>query len=68
MGEGPLTDHNSPISDRDNSAETRKKRRGKFLFYVIFSNRVFDLVSIPFLEFFRSTLGCFFPSLVDEKS
>ena len=29
MGEGPLTDHNSQISDRDESAEVRKKRRGK---------------------------------------
>ena len=56
MGEGPLTDHNSPISDRDDSAETRKKRRGKLLFYVTFSNRVFDLVSVPFLGFVRSTL------------
>ena len=57
MGEGPLTDHNSPISDRDDSAETRKKRRGKLLFYVIFSHIGSDLVSI--LGFFRSTLVCF---------
>ena len=56
MGEGPLTDHNSPISDRDDSAETRKKRRGKLLFYIMFSHRVFDLVSVPFLGFVRSTL------------
>ena len=59
MGEGPLTDHNSPISDRDDSAETRKKRRGKLLFYVIFSHTGSDLVYIPFLGFVRSTLVFF---------
>ena len=59
MGEGPLTDHNSPISDRDDSAETRKKRRGKLLFYVIFSHIGSDLVSIPLLGFVRSAFDFF---------
>lgn len=61
MGEGPLTDHNSPISDRDDSAETRKKRRGKLLFYIIFSHILF-LTWFPFrfLDFFLQLWWLFF--------
>ena len=52
MGEGPLTDHNSPISDRDDSAETRKKRRGKLLFYIMLSHRVLTWFPFRFSDLF----------------
>ena len=46
MGEGPLTDHNSQIPDREDSAESiaRKKRRGKYSFKIVVPGYLFWLV------------------------